>query len=298
MRIHLIDGTFELYRAHFSPRPRVMGAMRKGGRESDITATRGLLDSLVWLMNDPEEAATHIAIAFDNPIVCFRNHLFAGYKTDAGVPPELRAQFDLVEEACRALGVVVWSMNQFEADDALATGAHIYGAHPVSEVSQIRICSPDKDLGQVLSGDRIVQVDRIRKRTLTDSTLKETRGILPESVPDYLALTGDTADGIPGLRGFGEKTVSALIAEYTHLEPLIADAPAWSKRVRSGARLSASLLAEVDNVLLYRTLATLRRDVPLTESLDDLRYRGVKDRAFLSELGADKTMSRVPHDGA
>jgi 5'-3' exonuclease len=286
MRVHLVDGTFELYRAHFSPRP---GAnARVGGREIDIKATRGVLDSLVALMRDPDEAATHLAIAFDNPIASFRNDLFDGYKSDEGVPSEIRAQFDLVEDACRALGVVVWSMKEFEADDALATGARLY-----KDAAQVRICTPDKDLGQMLATDRVVQLDRIRKRVIDEARLKEARGIVPASIPDYLALVGDTADGIPGLSGFGEKTVSTLLAEYIHLEPLMKDVAVWSKRVRGGARLAEALAAGHEEVFLYRTLATLRQDVPLVESLDDLRYRGVADAVFLASIGAEKTVARA-----
>jgi 5'-3' exonuclease len=296
MRIHLVDGTFELYRGHFSPRPRVerpktlTAAM--AGKWSDqlvdITATRALLDSVISLMREPEEAATHVAIAFDNPIASFRNDLFDGYKSDEGVPPELRAQFDLVEDACRALGIVVWSMKELEADDALATGARLY-----RDAGQVRICTPDKDLGQALEGDRVVLVDRIRKRVIDEAKLKETRGVEPASIPDYLALVGDTSDGIPGLDGFGEKTTAALLAEYKHLEPLVAGASAWSKKVRGGVRLAANLEEGKNDALLYRTLATLRFDAPLKESLDDLRYRGVKDEKFLEKLGAKNTIERA-----
>jgi 5'-3' exonuclease len=295
MRIHLVDGTFELYRGHFSPRPRVatpssLDASRYGRwREdlTDITATRALLDSLVSLVREPEEAATHIAIAFDNPIASFRNDLFDGYKSDEGVPPELRAQFDLVEDACRALGVVVWSMKEMEADDALATGARLY-----RDAGQVRLCTPDKDLGQALEGERVVLVDRIRKRIIDEAKLRETRGVGPASIPDFLALVGDTADGIPGLDGFGEKTTGSLLAEYKHLEPLLAATPKWSARVRGGPRLAKTLEDNRDDALLYRKLATLRTDAPLKEKLDDLRYQGVKDEKFLLTLGAEGTIRR------
>jgi 5'-3' exonuclease len=296
MRIHLVDGTFELYRGHFSPRPRVprpqtLTAATVGkwtDHLTDITATRAVLDSLVSLMRETEERATHLAIAFDNPIASFRNDLFDGYKSDEGVPPELRAQFDLVEDACRALGVVVWSMKELEADDALATGARLY-----REATQVRLCTPDKDLGQALEGERVVLVDRIRKRVIDEAKLVETRGIGPASIPDYLALVGDTSDGIPGLAGWGEKTTASLLAEYKHLEPLLAAASRWSKKARGGARLAATLEEGKNDALLYRTLATLRFDAPLKESLDDLRYRGVKDEKFLEKLGATNTVKRA-----
>lgn len=271
MRLHLVDGTFELFRAHYSKRP-----------ERPRKATAGLLQSLLWLLADPAEGVTHAAVAFDNPIRSFRNDLYAGYKSDEGMDPVLRGQFDLAEEAVRAAGVTVWSMREFEADDALATAATRFS----SEVEQVRILTPDKDLGQVLQGDRVVQVDVIRKRVLDEKALLERRGIPPASLPDWLALTGDDADGFPGLTGFGEKTASALLARFGHLEGVPADARDWPPEIRSADRLAATLRDEMPQALLYRTLATLRRDVPLKESLADLRVR--LDRAaaqrFLDQL--------------
>jgi 5'-3' exonuclease len=270
MRLHLIDGTFELFRAHYSKRP-----------AHPLKATRGLAQSLLALLANPVEQVTHVAVAFDNPIRSFRNDLFAGYKTDEGVPLELRAQFDSAEEAVRSIGVVVWSMREFEADDALATGAALYG--PL--VDQVRILTPDKDLGQCLEADHVVQVDVIRKRVLNEQVLVERRGIKPESVPDFLALTGDEADGIPGLPGFGDRTASALLSRFVHLEYIPLDVRAWPAEVRGGDRLLMTLRERLADVLLYRQLATLRRDVPLRESLEDLRYRG-PDTARVSELFA------------
>ena len=194
MRLHLVDGTFELFRAHFSKRP---GHRAPDGAE--VKATLGLAASLLALLHDPVEAPTHLAVAFDNPIRSFRNDLFAGYKTEEGVPPELLAQLDLAEDAARAVGAVVWSMDRYEADDALATAA----ARFRGEVEQVRILSPDKDLGQCLEGDRVVLVDRVRGKVIDEAALLARRGIRPESVPDLLALVGDDADGIPGLPGFG-----------------------------------------------------------------------------------------------
>src|SRR5512137_644608 len=207
MRLHLVDGTFELFRAHFSRRPE-----RHAPAGWDAKATVGLAGSLLALLRDPAEAPSHVAIAFDNPIRSFRNDLFPGYKTEEGVPPELLAQFDEAEEAARALGLVTWSMSEFEADDALATAA----ARFRDQVDQVRILSPDKDLGQCLSGSRVVQVDRVRGRVVDEAALRARRGIAPESVPDFLALVGDDADGIPGLAGFGEKTAGALLASHLH----------------------------------------------------------------------------------
>ena len=207
-RVHLVDGTFELFRAHFTKRP---GHVAPGGWEAK--ATVGLAMSMLGLLHDPAEAVTHVAVAFDNPIRSFRNDLWRGYKTDEGVPPELLAQFDAAEEAVRAIGVTVWSMREYEADDALATGA----ARFRDEVEQVRILTPDKDLGQCISGRRVVQVDRMRKREVDEEALVARRGIRPESVPDFLALVGDDADGFPGLPGFGEKTAAALLARFVHL---------------------------------------------------------------------------------
>ncbi|HZI08407.1 MAG TPA: flap endonuclease, partial [Archangium sp.] len=189
MRLHLVDGTYELYRAHFSPRP---GATAPDGR--DVKATVGLVSSMLALLHEAEEAVTHIALAFDNPIRSFRNDLFAGYKSEEGVPPELLAQFDLVEEAARALGLTVWSMKDFEADDALATAATRWAG----QVEQVRLLTPDKDLGQCVRGRKVVQVDRKQQKELDEDAVRARLGVAPASVPDLLALVGDVADGIPG----------------------------------------------------------------------------------------------------
>src|SRR5215471_4811008 len=201
MRLHLIDGTYELYRAHYAPRP---GHVDPSGH--DAKATMGIAQSLLALLHDSDEAVTHLAVAFDNPIRSFRNDLFPYYKSDEGVPPELRSQFDTVEEGVRAIGVAVWWMKEYEADDGLATGAKRFAA----EVEQVRIMTPDKDLGQCLSGDRVVQIDRMRRKLTNEAAFRALRGFGPKSMPDYLALTGDTADGIPGLTGFGEKAASTV----------------------------------------------------------------------------------------
>jgi 5'-3' exonuclease len=264
VRVHLVDGTFELFRAHFSPRPgHVVGGI-------DLKATAGVVGSMLALLVDPEEKATHVAIAFDNPIVSFRNDLFDGYKTDEGVPPELRSQFDLVEEAMRALGIVVWSMDRWEADDALATAAVRFAP----EVGQVRILTPDKDLGQVVNGTRVVQVDRIRRKVIDEDGVRAARGVPPASIPDFLALVGDTSDGIPGLDGFGPKSAATLLARYGTIEEIPRDASAWDVKVTGAPRLAATLAANRDDALLYKKLATLVRDVPLKESLGDLEYKG------------------------
>jgi 5'-3' exonuclease len=280
MRLHLVDGTFELFRAHFTKRP---GHVAPAGWEAK--ATVGLAMSLLGLLHDPAEAVTHVAVAFDNPIRSFRNTLFRGYKTDEGVPPELLAQFDAAEEATRAIGVTVWSMRDFEADDALATGAMRFR----DAVEQVRILTPDKDLGQCLVGRRVVQVDRMRKREIDEDALVARRGIRPESVPDWLALVGDDADGLPGIPGFGEKTASALLARFVHLEDIPLETASWPATIRGRPQLADALESERDAALLYRRLATLVTDVPLSETLDDLRWSGIprgRFEAWCDELGA------------
>jgi 5'-3' exonuclease len=285
-RLHLVDGTYELFRAHYSPRP---GHTAPDGR--DLKATVGVVASILQLLSDPAEAATHVAVAFDNPIESFRNELFAGYKTGEGIEPALRAQFDSVEAGVRALGVVVWSMDRWEADDALATGAVRFAA----EVDQVRVMTPDKDLGQVVQGDRIVQVDRMRNKVIDEAALRERRGIGPESIPDWLALVGDTADGIPGIPGFGEKGAAAVLARYRTIEAIPAQAREWQVQVRGAMRLATSLAERRDDALLYKRLATLVRDVPLAESLEDLRWRGAPKAewaAWCDEVGAAELRGR------
>jgi 5'-3' exonuclease len=285
-RLHLVDGTYELFRAHYSPRP---GHTAPDGR--DLKATVGVVASILQLLSDPAEAATHVAVAFDNPIESFRNELFAGYKTGEGIEPALRAQFDSVEAGVRALGVVVWSMDRWEADDALATGAVRFAA----EVDQVRVMTPDKDLGQVVQGDRIVQVDRMRNKVIDEAALRERRGIGPESIPDWLALVGDTADGIPGIPGFGEKGAAAVLARYRTIEAIPAQAREWQVQVRGAMRLATSLAERRDDALLYKRLATLVRDVPLPESLEDLRWRGAPKAewaAWCAEVGAGELRGR------
>ncbi|TMA41834.1 MAG: flap endonuclease [Deltaproteobacteria bacterium] len=278
MRLHIVDGTFELFRAHYSKRP-----------AHPLKATRGLAQSLLALLANPAEQVTHVAVAFDNPIRSFRNDLFADYKSDEGVPLDLRSQFDAAEEATRAVGAVVWSMREFEADDALATAAARYAG----QVDQVRILTPDKDLGQCLESDHVVQIDVIRKRVLDEQALLQRRGIQPHSIPDYLALTGDDADGIPGLPGFGERTASALLARFVHLENIPLNGRGWPETVRGADRLSQTLRERLADVFLYRELATLRRDVPLPESLEDLRYRGPDERRVRELLALGPATSSV-----
>ena len=286
MRLHLVDGTYELFRAHFSKRPEHASPAGMPAK-----ATLGLVFSLLHLMADTREAPTHIAVAFDNPIRSFRNQLFAGYKTEAGVPEELLAQFDEAEEAVRSLGMVVWSMDRWEADDALATGA----ARFADEVEQVRILTPDKDLGQCIRGRTVVQVDRMRNKEIDEAALLQLRGVGPASIADLLALTGDDADGVPGLVGFGAKSASALLARFGHIEAIPDDPRAWPPSVRGADRLARTLAAERELALLYRTLTRLVTDVPLTESLEDLRWGGVPPETFdawCARLGADELRQR------
>jgi 5'-3' exonuclease len=283
MRVHLVDGTYELFRAHFSPRP---GHVAPDGR--DLKATVGLVSSMIALLEDAQEQVTHVAVAFDNPVRSFRNDLFDGYKTEAGVPQELLAQFDLAEEAVAALGICVWSMDRWEADDALATGA----AKMQGEAEQVRIMTPDKDLGQCLRGDRVVQVDRMRNKVIDEEALRERRGIGPASIPDFLALVGDTADGIPGIPGFGEKSASVLLAHYETIEAIPDDPTAWAVPVRGAKRLADNLADRRADALLYKTLATLVEDVPL--DLNALPYRGPSESwaRWCSEVGAIRLLDR------
>jgi 5'-3' exonuclease len=287
VRLHLVDGTYELFRAHHSPRP---GHTAPAGW--DAKATVGVAATLLALLNDPAEAVTHLAVAFDNPIRSFRNDLFADYKSDEGVPPELRAQFDSVEEAVRALGVVVWSMRDHEADDALATGAHRFR----DQVEQVRIMTPDKDLGQCLVGDRVVQVDRMRKTVTNEATFRTNRGFGPASMPDFLALTGDTADGIPGLPGFGEKSAATLLGAYEHIERIPTFVHQWTVKPRGALQLAATLAERRAEALEYRILATLVHDVPLGETLADLEWQGVPRDSFeawCDRLGATTVRTMV-----
>lgn len=271
MRLHLLDGTYELFRGHFSRQP--TRAMKDG---QEVKATVGMVASVLSLLADVSESVTHLAIAFDNPIRSFRNDLFSGYKTEEGVPRELLAQFDFAELSARALGATVWSMDRWEADDAIATAA----ARWRDEVEQVRILSPDKDFGQCIRGRSVVQVDRQRRKETDEDGLRALRGVGPESIPDLLALVGDTADGIPGLPGFGYKTAGALLGRYRHLEDIPLDPRLWSVQLRGAQQLSSVLERHREDAFLYRRLARLVEDVPLAENLEGLRWRGVPREPF------------------
>jgi 5'-3' exonuclease len=273
MRLHLVDGTYELFRAYF-------GAPKAASPDgTEVGATRGLLRSLHALLR--EDGVSHVACAFDHVVESFRNELYSGYKTSEGVPADLLAQFPLVERATHALGVVVWPMVEFEADDALATAAARWASAP--DVEQILICSPDKDLAQCVRGTHIVCFDRMRRKLLDEAGVVAKFGVPPTSIPDWLALVGDSADGFPGAPRWGDKSAALLLARYGRVADIPGDEKVWAVTVRGAAALGESLRAHRDEVALYRRLATLRTDVPLPESLDDLRWRGAR-RAELAEL--------------
>jgi 5'-3' exonuclease len=258
-----------------------------------VGAIRGLLATLVSLLREPE--VTHVACAFDHVIESFRNDLFAGYKTGEGIEPDLLAQFHPAERATAALGVVVWSMVEFEADDALATGAFRFAAAP--EVEQVFICSPDKDLSQCVAGTRVICRDRLRKADRDEAGVVARFGVRPASIPDWLALVGDTADGIPGIPGWGEKSAAAVLARYESIDRIPDDSASWDVAVRGRDRLAGSLRERRDEAALYRRLATLRTDVPLGESLADLEWRGARSReleAICREVGFEELLTRVP----
>jgi 5'-3' exonuclease len=282
MKLHLVDGTYELYRAHFG----APSATGRGGRE--VGATRGLMRSLLVLLGESD--VTHVGCAFDHVIESFRNDLFVGYKTGEGIEPALFAQFELAEEACRALGLVTWPMIEFEADDALATMAARGAAE--AAVTQVVICSPDKDLTQCVEGQRVVCRDRMRSKLFDVDGVKERLGVAPASVPDYLALVGDTADGIPGVPRWGAKSAAATLDFYRHLEHIPDDAGSWGVKVRGAIALAQSLAGTRAEATLYRTLATLRRDAPLPETPEGLRWRG-PDEPALRALAAELNDERI-----
>jgi 5'-3' exonuclease len=264
--IYLVDGTYELFRSYFGA-PKATTAAG-----TEVGATRGILRSLFALVREP--GVTHVACAFDHVIESFRNDLYAGYKTSAGVPDDLMAQFDLAERAAHALGIIVWSMVEFEADDALAAGAERWRDAP--GVEQVVLCTPDKDMAQCVRDDKVVCLDRRRRRIMNVAGVIEKFGVPPASIPDWLALVGDAADGYPGVPRWGAKSASALLARYQHLESIPDRDSEWRGSVRGAAALAASLREHREAAYLYRQLATLRVDVPLTEQLDDLRWCGAR----------------------
>ena len=286
MEIYLIDGTYELFRAYFAmPKLESPDGQPAG-------AVRGLVQSLLSLIR--ENQVTHIACAFDSVIRSFRNDMFEGYKTGEGTPPDLLQQFPMAEHAVESLGVRVWPMVEFEADDAIGTAVVKLRGDPT--VRRIIICSPDKDLCQLVEGERVVCLDRRRGEVIDEEGVIDKFGVPPESIPDFLALTGDSADGIPGLPRWGAKTSAAVLSIYGHLEDIPVTGP-WDVQVRGTIALQSILSEEYESALLFRQLATLRTDVPISASPRDLQWDGVRRgeyEALCDDLGFGR-LSGTPH---
>ncbi len=263
MHIHLVDGTYELFRHFFA----VPSSLDASGQE--IGAVRGVVASVLSMI---EQGATHIGVATDHVVESFRNELYPGYKTSEGVPPELLSQFPILEEALASMGVLVWPMVYYEADDALASAA--VKAANETQVQQVLICTPDKDLGQCITGNRIVQLDRRRNIVRDEAGIVEKFGVKPQSIPDYLAVVGDTADGYPGLPGWGIKAAALTFSQYPHLEGIPRDWREWHPSIKKARTLAESLFNQWNDALLFRTLATLRLDVPVFETVEELRWQG------------------------
>jgi 5'-3' exonuclease len=263
MDVHLVDGTYELFRHFFA----VPSSLDANGKE--VGAVRGVLMSVLGLI---EGGATHVGVATDHVVESFRNHLYPGYKTSEGVPEPLLAQFPVLEEALESMGVTVWPMVEYEADDALASAA--VKAAQDDRVRQVIICTPDKDLAQCVVNNRVVQLDRMRGILRDEAAVVAKWGVKPESIPDYLAVVGDSADGFPGLPGWGPKAAALTFSEYPHFEDIPKDWRQWPASMRGAQRLSGVLFDQWNDALLYRTLATLRLDVPVFETVDELRWKG------------------------
>lgn len=286
MKLHVLDGTYELFRSFFAMPSR----SAPDGRE--VSAIQGLIQTTLSLLRQPE--VSHVAAAFDHVIPSFRNDLFPGYKTGEGIDPRLASQFGLAEQALAALGVVVWPMVEFEADDAMATAARIYRA----DFQEIILLSPDKDLCQCVVDPKVRTHDRRREITRDEAAVRKKFGVGPTSIPDYLALVGDKADGIPGLRGWGARSTATVLAHYGRLDQIPADHEDWEVEVRGARRLAHTLAEQRQAAALYRELATLRTDVPLEESPEDLRWQGVLRDRYLelcADLGLSRRVRDLPH---
>jgi 5'-3' exonuclease len=262
VRVHLLDGTYELFRHYF-------GMPEDARAPGSTAATRGVIESILGLF---DEGVTHLGVATDHVIESFRNELWPGYKTSEGMEPAILAQFGLLEEAVEALGVHVWAMTDLEADDALASAAAVAGE--VAEVDQVRILTPDKDLGQCVVGTRIVQFDRRKREVLDEAAIVAKFGVPPESIPDWLALVGDSADGFPGLPGWGAKSAATVLAHYRHVDAIPDAAGQWEVTVRGAAKLASVLSAGREAAALFLELATLRIERPLLSNVEQLRWRG------------------------
>jgi 5'-3' exonuclease len=286
VKVHLIDGTYELFRAFYGT------PARQAADGSEVGAVRGLARSLLALLGETD--VTHVAVAFDHVIESFRNQLYAGYKTGEGIDPLLHAQFGPAEAATRALGIVTWPMLEFEADDALATAAARFAQLP--EVDQVVICSPDKDLAQCVRTTRVVCLDRMRQKTLDEAGVIEKFGVAPASIPDWLALVGDSADGFPGIARWGAKSAAAVLAVYRRLEDIPDDPTRWTVKVRGAQVLADNLRSGRNDAYLFRELATLRVDTPLHEALDALRWTGPDETALAQvaqQIGDAQLLARA-----
>ncbi len=284
MDVHLVDGTYELFRYFYALPSHVTAS----GRE--VGAVRGVLGTVLQML---EEGATHVGVATDHVIESFRNELWAGYKTGAGIDPALWSQFGLVEDALVAMGVVVWPMVEFEADDALAAAAAQAGADP--RVDRVVICTPDKDLGQCIEGTRIVQLDRRKNTVIDEAGVWERFGVGPASIADYLGLVGDSADGFPGLSGWGAKSAATVLARYGHIEDIPDLALHWDVEVRGAVKLATTLAQQRELAVLFRYIATVRTDAPVPETVDDLRWRGphAEFAALCATLDAPRLAERA-----
>jgi len=283
--VHLIDGTYELFRYFLSP-----GAAFDRSAPPELRAVRGVVASILGML---EGGATHLGVATDHVVESFRNALWPGYKTGEGMDPVLYAQFEPLEDALSALGVIVWAMVEFEADDALAAAAAMAASDP--RVDRVIVCSPDKDLAQCVSGDRVVQLDRRRGEQRDEAGVWKKFGVAPASIPDWLALVGDSADGYPGLPGWGPASAATVLARYGHLEAVPGPAAEWDVSVRGAARLAATLAERREEALLFRTLATLRRDAPIHADVDALSWTGPRPdfRAWSARLGTPSLHERA-----
>jgi 5'-3' exonuclease len=283
--VHLVDGTYELFRYFLSP-----AAAFDRNAPSELRAVRGVVASILGML---EGGATHVGVATDHVIESFRNALWPGYKTGEGLDPMLYGQFEPLEEALGALGVVVWPMVEFEADDALGTAAVMAAADP--RVGQVLVCSPDKDLAQCVRGDRVVQLDRRTREVRDESGVRQKFGVSPASIPDWLALVGDSADGYPGLPGWGARSAAAVLARYEHLEHVPRLALAWDVSVRGAMRLATTLAEKREQALLFRTLATLRTDAPIGTDVNALRWTGPRPAfaAWATRLGTPALQERA-----
>jgi 5'-3' exonuclease len=282
--IYLVDGTYELFR-HFFALPESSDV---NGQE--IAAVRGVLSSVLSMLN---QGVTHIGVATDHVIESFRNDLYPHYKTGEGIDPDLWSQFPILEEALTAMGIVLWPMVEFEADDALASAAHRFMSE--SSVDRVFICTPDKDLGQCVIGTRVVQLDRRKNSVRDEAGVVEKFGVAPSSIPDYLALVGDSADGFPGIARWGAGAAASVLSRYPHLEEIPLDPSQWDPAIRNARNLSAVLRQSWSDAILFRTLATLRRDAPIPESLADLRWKGPRSsfQAICDRMRAPDLFRRI-----